>query len=84
MPSQPNFKTAHWRGIIHPDLDPPNELVTLSIRVPKDLADDVALAAHKYRRWFDSGEEFVATAISYAINSLAEKPLLLRKAAVST
>lgn len=77
MPSPPNFKTASWRGIIHPDLDPPNELVTLSVRLPQELADDVALAAYKYRSRFDSQEELIATAIAYAISSLAEERLLL-------
>jgi hypothetical protein len=74
MPS-PNFKTADWRGIIRPDLHPPNELVTLLLRLPRDLADDVALAADEYRRHFDSDEELIATAVGFAINSLAEEPL---------
>jgi hypothetical protein len=78
MPSPQNFKTASWRGIIRPDLHPPNELVTLSVRLPRDLADDVALAADGYCRHFDSDEELIATAVGFAINSLAEEPPPIR------
>lgn len=74
MRSPLNYKTAHWKGIIHPDLDPPDELVIVSVRLPKDLADDVALAAHEYRRWFAFEEELVATAVSWMISNLAEVP----------
>jgi hypothetical protein len=75
MPSPLNFKTADWQGIIRPDLDPPTELVTLSVRLPRDLAHDVELAVHEYRRYFDSSEELIATAVGFAINSLSEEPL---------
>ena len=74
MPSQPNFKTADWTGIVRPDLDHDCELTTLLIRLPKDLADDVALATYESRCWFDSEEEFIATAVSWALRSLAEEP----------
>jgi hypothetical protein len=79
MPSQPNFKTAHWTGIVRPHLYDENELTTLPVRLPKDLADDVALATYEYRCWFDSEEEFIATAISYVLQSLAEKPPPIRR-----
>lgn len=49
-------------------------MTTLSIRLPKELADDVAAATYEYRCWFDSEEEFVATAISYVLKSIAEDP----------
>ena len=78
MPSQPNFKTADWTGIVRPHLADENELTALSIRLPKELADDVALAAKKYRRWFDS-EEFIATAVSWALRSLVEDPPPIRR-----
>ena len=75
MPSQPNFKTAHWKGIVRPNLSRPDELTALSIRLPKELAADVFLAAHEYRCLFDSAEEVIATAVSWAIQSLTENPL---------
>ena len=49
MPSPPRFKTASWRGVIRPDLNLPSELVTLTVRFPKELADDVELAAYELR-----------------------------------
>jgi hypothetical protein len=74
MPSPLIYKTADWRGVIRPDIDPATELVTFLIRLPKELAEDVELAAHEYRKLFDSAEELIATAVGYAINSLAEDP----------
>jgi hypothetical protein len=74
MPSPLIYKTADWRGVIRPDLDPPHELVTFSVRIPKELAEDVEFAAHEYRKYFHSPEELMATAVGYAINSLAEDP----------
>jgi hypothetical protein len=50
MRSQPNFKTADWTGIVRPHLAHENELTTFLIRLPKELADDVALATYEYRR----------------------------------
>ena len=79
MPSQPNFKTAHWTGIVHPDLWSQDELTALSIRLPKDLADDVVLATYEYRCWFDSEEEFIATAILYVLKSIDEESPPIRR-----
>ena len=83
MPSPPSFKTASWRGVIRPDLDPPNEVVTLSVRLPRDLADDVELAAYEYRKHFDSAEEVIATAVGFAINSLSEEQPPTRRASLA-
>lgn len=68
------FQTAHWAHRA-PYLADESELTTLSVRLPKELADDVALVRYEYRVWFDSEEEFVATAISYAISSLVCEPI---------
>ncbi len=74
MPSPPKFKTAHWAGIVRPNLGHESELNTLTIRLPKELAEDVVLAAQEYRCLFDSVEEVITTAVSWALRSLADEP----------
>ncbi len=72
MPPQPKFKSAHWKGIVRPDLAQEGELSTLLVRLHKDLADDVAMATYEDRSRFASEEEFIATAILYANKSIAK------------
>jgi hypothetical protein len=33
------------------------------VRLPKELAEDVELAAHQYRKHFNTTEEVIATAV---------------------
>ncbi len=70
---QPNFKTANWTGVVRPRLADESELITLTVRLPKELAEDVELATSEYRHLFNTEEELIATAIFYAISSLAEE-----------
>jgi hypothetical protein len=74
-----NFKTASWRGVVHPDRSPATDLVTTSIRLPKELADDVEVAVAKYADWFESKEEFLATAAAFTIQSMTEDPPPIRR-----
>ncbi len=78
MPSPPNFKTASWQGVVHPDWSSATDLVTMTIRLPKELDDDVEVAVKKYSDWFWSKEDFLATAAAFAIQNLAEYPPPIR------
>ena len=72
------FKSASWRGVIHPDRSSATDLIAISVRLPKELENDLDLAVKKYADWFDSKEEFIATAAAYAIQSMAEDPPSIR------
>lgn len=73
------FKTRRWQGVVHPDWSPATDLVTMSIRLPTELDDDVEVAVKKCAHWFDSREEFVATAVAWAIQSIAQDPPPIRR-----
>jgi hypothetical protein len=68
------FKTASWQGVVRPDWSPATDLVTMTIRLPKELDDDVEVAVKKCAHWFESKEEFLVTAAAFAIQNLAEFP----------
>ena len=74
----PKFKTASWQGVVRPDWSPATDLVTMTIRLPKELDDDVEVAVKKYADWFESKEEFLVTAAAFAIQNLAEHPPPIR------
>ena len=73
------FKTVSWRSVVHPDRSPATDLITMSIRLPKELNDDVEVAVKKYADWFDSKEEFLVTAAAFTIQRIAEDPPPIRR-----
>lgn len=72
-------KTKLLRGIVDPDDYSDDELVTMSLRMPATLAQNLNQAAAKFSPMIGGSEAFILTALAYSLCCIDEQERRLLK-----
>ncbi len=77
-------ETSLLRGVVDPDDYSKDELIVMSLRIPKRLVENVETALKQFSKTISDREEFTLTALAYALCCIEEQQRRVRKKKGST